>query len=371
VSEAPRIGIVGASGAVGAECARLLAKSGEVRLRLGARRPERIARGLTEDVQALEVQDTPALERFCAGCRVVINAAGPSYELLDRVARAALAVGAESVDPGGDEPLLACLADAGVAEQGRRAIVTAGMMPGLSGLIPRWLAQTGFDEPRRLVAYVGGRDPLTPASARDYLASLGATRKGSLAAWRDGRCEARALTALTQVELPFFPGRVSAFPFLGPETERLAQALGLREVDWYNVLAGKHIGAALARSQGAMSGQGDLGAAATALAAAAELDLCDGPAYQLMVVRLAGLRAGRERQVTLVLRARDAYTLTANVATLAALAVLRAEIPVGVHLASEALSPRLVERARRFEAVELFECIEGDVVSGASEEGEL
>ncbi|MEE3922525.1 methyltransferase [Micromonospora sp. BRA006-A] len=85
---------------------------------------------------AVDVYDRDSLARFCAGCRLVVCAGGASHQVLDRVAVAALAAGADYVDAGGDEPLYDRLAGRDLAAQGRVALVTAGMMPGLSGLLP-------------------------------------------------------------------------------------------------------------------------------------------------------------------------------------------------------------------------------------------
>ena len=59
------------------------------------------------DAIKLDVEDSLALQAFCSGCRVIVNCAGPSCHIRDRVARAAFRAGADYVDPGGDEPLAA------------------------------------------------------------------------------------------------------------------------------------------------------------------------------------------------------------------------------------------------------------------------
>src|SRR5205814_581779 len=140
---------------------------------------------------------------FCAGCTVVVCAGAASYQVVDRVARAALAAGADYVDAGGDLPLLHRLEPLELAGTGRRALVTAGMMPGLSGLLPRWLAATRFAAATRLTAHIGVVDHLTAAGAVDYLLSLRDRERESQAAWQDGRRVAGALTPTPDVRIPF------------------------------------------------------------------------------------------------------------------------------------------------------------------------
>jgi saccharopine dehydrogenase-like NADP-dependent oxidoreductase len=177
------VGVVGGYGAVGGAVARQLhqwfAGSGvDGRLRIGGRRLDGAQRLVSGELagqgeaMTVDVYDDEALRRFCTGCRVVVNASAASYLVVDRVATAALAAGADYVDAGGDCPLFDRLVPLGLADTGRRALVTAGMMPGLTGLLPRWLAGLGYRKVRRLIAYVGVMDRLTPAGAVDYLLSL-------------------------------------------------------------------------------------------------------------------------------------------------------------------------------------------------------
>jgi hypothetical protein len=378
MSTVPLAGIVGGYGAVGQATVRLLQTWGGVRLRIGGRHPARAeelnqsALGGYGETFALDIYDPASLDRFCAGCQIVVNCAGPSYRVLDRVALAAFAAGANYVDPGGDEPLYARLAGLGLGEQGRVAILTAGMMPGLSGLLPRWLARQGFERVRQLTAYVGGRGRLTPTGAADYLLSLASATSDSLAAWRDGAKVARALEPLTDVELPFFPPGVTAYPFLSAETARLARELGLRDASWYNVFEGGHMLAALGRLQGATTDREDLSAAVSELSQAAELDLFGRDSYQLFVLHMDGDANGCPIRRTVMLRVTDAHALTGTVNALAVLAVLRGEVAAGLHFAAEALDPNLVEYLRSTPAVTSMELTDASPETAvAVEEGEL
>jgi saccharopine dehydrogenase-like NADP-dependent oxidoreductase len=135
---------------------------------------------------AVDVGDPVSLSSFCAGCRLIINCAGPSFEILDQVARAALIAKADYVDPGGEDVVCERLAKHDWVTAGRIAILSAGMMPGLSGLLPKWLAQQRFGRRRALTAYVCLKDHFTPAAAREYVLSLRNGYGESLAAWRNG-----------------------------------------------------------------------------------------------------------------------------------------------------------------------------------------
>ncbi|GGW20691.1 epimerase [Streptomyces capoamus] len=376
----PTLAVLGGYGAVGAVAARELAAAHpRARLRIGGRRLDEAAGcaarlGDRAEPHAVDLTDPASLAAFCTGSTVVVNCAGPSYRVLDTVAKAAFAAGADYVDAGGDEPVHRALSERDPAGHGRAAVLTAGMMPGLTGLLPRWLAAQGVEEPHRLLGYVGTMDRLTPAGAGDYLLSLGGAYGEAQSAWRGGARVLRVLQPLNDTELPFFPGTVSAYPYLSYEVERLARDLGLATVDWYNVFdGGSRMLKTLGRLQGAMTGQSALEPAARDLIEAAGLDLFGRDPYQLFVLELTGRSAGRDAVRALVLRGTDTYELTGAVVAVAAGALLSGQVPHGVHYAAEVLDPGpVVERLRALAAVTSLDLFDRplDEVS-APEEGEL
>ncbi|HET8682215.1 MAG TPA: saccharopine dehydrogenase, partial [Micromonosporaceae bacterium] len=300
---------------------------------------------------------------------------GPSRSIGDTVARAALAAGAAYVDAGGDEPLRR-----GLAGSGRPVVLAAGLSPGLSGLLPRWLAAKLPEPARRLRAWCGGLERFTPAAAADMVASLGDGSGGSdgsdgsggggesMAAWRAGAPAGHALKAIHDAVVPPFPGRVSAYPYLSHETRRLAAELGLAEVDWYHVIAGRHTLATLneLRTTGERSAHDCLRAGAR-LVAAAELDLAGLRPYQVIVLELQGTSLSQ----TLMLRAADGYRLTAAVTAAAVDAVLSGTVPAGAHLAADVLDPDdVVARLTTTNAVTMLQVTAGTAVA-AIEEGVL
>ncbi|MGW7482853.1 saccharopine dehydrogenase NADP-binding domain-containing protein [Nonomuraea muscovyensis] len=414
------------------------------------------------EAMRVDVEDAGALAAFCAGCRIVVNCAGPSSRILDTVARAALAAGAAYVDVAGDHidrTLLQTIAtrprppatptpdtaptttapttpsgdntpitpsgvtaphfeaappggavqpgeaalygetgpsgvtaphfeaalygeaasphgvaspgetvsscEAGLTGSSHRVaspggaspgltgparesapwgrggvggdaavVLGAGMMPGLSALLPRYLA-AGFRRVERLVAYVGGLDPFTPAAARDYVASLAGGYGTALAAWRGHRPVRGALRPVRGVRLPGWSGRVSAYPYLAAETGRLARALRIAEVEWWTVFDGERTLDALARA-----GDAEPERAAEALVRASRLEAFGREPYFQMVFEMTGDGGGR----TLVVRTGQSHELSAAVAAAATVAVLRGQVPGGVHEAADVLSPEDVFR---------------------------
>jgi NAD(P)-dependent dehydrogenase (short-subunit alcohol dehydrogenase family) len=343
----PVIGILGATGAVGGALARALAAVDVGDLRLGARRPERLEPLCAElgDV-ATAVPVDPAspgdLERFCSGCRVLVNCVGPPPALRRAVAAAARAAGADYVDPGGDDVArrdLAAFFPPGTA------VIGAGVLPGLSGLLPRWLAKAGIEPPLRLTAYVASAERMTPAAATEFLLSLDGGYGEAGVAWRAGTRVPHDLEPLAATRLPFFPEPVVGRAYLSTETERLARSLALDEVRWYHVFdADDTILPVLSRLQQELRRGGRLDNLAAELRRAVEIEMFGRVPTQQLVFELSGIVDGRPAQLVAVLRASSTYELTATVTAAAVFEVMHSAVPVGVHFAAEVLDPALVVR---------------------------
>ncbi|UMP06861.1 hypothetical protein [Amycolatopsis sp. EV170708-02-1] len=303
------IGVVGATGEVGSHTVRILRTLGVGPLRTGGSRDA-------------DVRDEKLLDRFAEGCQVVVNCAGPVRLVGDRVARAAARAGAGHVDASEPEG----------PSVGGTAVIGAGLQPGLTGLLPRWLARREFDAVHGLVAYLGVHDRFTRTAAADYLA--GAGHGEALAAWRRGR-RSGVLTRRTDATLPFFSGEVSLLPYLNTENMRVAEELGLARGDWYTAVSGEHVRAAFDRTHSL--GRAD---AVAALCRASELDLVGGEPSVVLMVCMDGVRDGEPLTRTAVLRGRGNGEMTGALTALAVLAVLRREVPPGRHFAADVLDPQ-------------------------------
>lgn len=349
------VGLVGGYGAVGRAAAAQLAAWGRGPVLIAGRDAARA------DV-VLDLDDAEALAAFCARVEVTVNCAGPSYRVLDRVARAALAAGSHYVDPGGDDPVRDLLTE--LEPVAKTVVLSAGMLPGLTGLLPRALAAGTSAELTSLTGYVGGRDRFTAVAAEDYLASLHNGFGRPNQAWRAGRRGEQALSPLFDADLPHFPDAAAAHPYLSTEMERLARRLRISDLTFYNVFLGKHLLAALAEPAGPDCVE--------RLTAAAELDLLGREPHQRLVFQLD---ASEGTRAALVLSGHGASDLTGATVALTTCAVLDGAVPSGVHFAADVLDPVwAVERLRTAAAVQAVEIYETVAVSGDAsgfEEGEL
>lgn len=332
------IGVLGGAGTVGQVAVDRLARAGHA-VRVGGRDLKR-AKAVhgAADAGQVDLADTAALAAFCAGCMVVVNCAGPSYQVLDTVARAALGAGAGYVDAGGDIVALDALtADPPPELAGNPAVFSAGLMPGLSGLLPRLLAEGG--PIGRLDVYVGGSVEISRLSAVDALLTRGPRFGQALAAWRDGQVVEHTLAPLRAVALPGFRGRVHAWPFLSAEMARLASALNVAELRNYTVYATENLPTVLAA---AWADQLPVEAHVDAVVEAARQDVEEcGRQYTVLAhARLpTGSATGSRR---LLLRTPDSYELSGVVAAAAAAEILAGQVPAGAHHAADVLDPHRI-----------------------------
>ncbi|MFD9735285.1 hypothetical protein [Umezawaea sp. NPDC059074] len=296
------IGVVGATGEVGSHAVRVLRDLDVGPLRLGGSRD-------------VDHRDDGSLDRFAAGCRVLVNCSGPAHAVGDRVARAALRAGAGYVD---------------ASEVDGPGVTGAGLRPGLTGLLPRWLARREFDAVHGLVAHLAVLDRFTATAAADY---LHASDSEPLAAWREGKVSG-VLTRRTGVALPFLADEVTLLPHLGREEERLAAALKLARGDWYTAVSGEHVRTAFDRARTL-----DHADAVAALVRASALDLAGREPHVVLAVRLDGVSGSEPITRTAVLRGRGNGELTGALTALAVLAVDRGEALSG--FAAEVLDPEV------------------------------
>ncbi|AXL92828.1 epimerase [Streptomyces sp. CB09001] len=360
----PLIGVLGASGAVGRAAVRELRALGHRGLRLGGRTASTLRAVADEepaghDETVWADADAPdGLRAFTEGCDIVLNCVGPTYRLRATVASAALAAAAHCVDVAGDDPAAEDLREAGdPARDGRTVVLSAGALPGLSGLLPRWLAGQGLDAASALTAHCGGLETCSPTVAHDLMLSLtsggadGAAYGEPLAAVRGGRRVPRALRTAEDTQHRSFPGQVALQPYLSQESERLATVLGLDRLDWYNVHPGPAVRALLNVLPGRLAAGDDPAELAGRLILAADLDLAGRKPWYVMDFELSGTASGRPATAGLTLRAASSYRLTAAVGALAVDAVLRAGVPAGVHFACDVLDPDTVVRYLRAQKV--------------------
>lgn len=276
------IGILGASGAIGQKVCERLLDCQRTPLRLGyhhrARYTPRRGAAQIEHCQ-VNIEDALSLARFIDGCDLVLNCAGPSHRLTPCVLRATQAARVPYIDAGG----AACDVLPLPSECHTLARIDAGAVPGLSGLLPRWLAQS-FSSVEQLRVWHGIVDSFTSAGAEDFIAGIpaGGAKHGSP----------------LPTPLPFFPRPVIVEPYRNPETTAVGQALALapHQQQWFNVSED----AAFVQAREQLP-QLSRPLAIEALCQATQTDCLRYRPYVRYLVELSGMQSGRESTQTFLI----------------------------------------------------------------------
>ncbi len=366
------IGIIGGYGKVGLQTTRLLKEWEKFPLRIGGRNAEEAQiRFADEFPQAewvrVDVEDDKSLETFLNGCELVINCAGPSHRTSARVAQMCISKGCHCIDVGMGKNLK--ISDG--SPHDTAIIYDAGATPGLSGLLPRWLAGS-FDKVDHLSVYVGALGRFTASGAEDYLIGvLDETNNEPLAAWRNGTKCSSVLTRKSGINLPFFPREVTVYPHIDVEAEFVAKALSLRNGKWYIAVDGEHGSAALEEARAYF--HSDPAGAVERLCLASQLDLAGRQTYANFLIQLDGTKHGTPLMRTLILQANGLSTLSGSVAAITSIALLEGEIPVNVGSLASIPNPGViitwlqdvdaVNQLRVFDCSidELLQSVEGEI----------
>lgn len=339
------IAVLGATGSIGREVTRWLGAAG-YRLRLGARQStalQALAQQVNADAQVVDLYQQDALDAFSQGCQLLVNCSGPSYLVLDRVARSAARAGAHYIDVSGDGPVWHLLQQTPVSTPGWTAVLSAGMLPGLANVIPDWLGVMPGDA---IAVYSGGRERVRGAAAGDLVLSVN-DQYGTVNAssywygeagtfWEKDGQRVRGQPAETRNDVAHFPGEVTLLPFLSSDAERLATHHQLSQLRWYNVFSGRFLRETLTGLRGWVDSTGRLTQAVEQVEQASELDLLGLSPYYRLVFDLMPRNKPCRRAV---ISTDSSAALTAAVTVSTVNALVRGDITPGVHYADDVLMP--------------------------------
>lgn len=336
----PLIGVLGCGGALGHTACEVLQQAYKIR---GGQRHEPAGTAGNGNFQWVKVDlyKEAELQAFCLDCDVILNCAGPSYLVGDRVARAAAKANAAYVDAFGASPLEKALVADGWDKEGV-FVIAAGSFPGLSGILPRWLAAEYFEQVIALHSFAGGREHCSPCAGLDLLLSSVLHFGIPGAFLRNGSVVRGSADNNEKVYIPFLKEMVYKQRFLNDETVKLANLLHLAEAHWYNIIVDQVVQDAIIKSYTRLSrGYNDntLQEAIQDLCEAADLALYGHNPWYVMTTELQGEQNGKLLRKRCILRSKSSYELSGVTAAVTVATVLKRELKRGVYWAFEVLDP--------------------------------
>lgn len=337
------IGVIGGTGRVGREVVRYLVRETPYRVLMGGRRApseDREDPAGRVDFMTVDLFQEKSLAAFCDACDILVNCAGPSSLVGDRVAMAALEHGAHYVDPGGHNPLYQGLAahEERLREKGLAFVLAVGILPGLSEVFPIHEADLHFDAVHDMEYHYIGRDRWTRNSAYDIAWGVGHIGKGEAPVmYEAGRPrEVNLLTSGKNVDLPDPVGRQKLFPVFREELRAFVEERGIAGARVYGNNWGRWVGLATIaiRLLGGYGNEKRLWRSAGLIVRAAERDLRGKRPGFLLHLRMRGTRDGIPRSLVSTLYFEDTYRATGVCAAIAARLVAEGGVPSGRRWAS-------------------------------------
>jgi saccharopine dehydrogenase (NAD+, L-lysine-forming) len=228
-----RIGLVGGYGAVGEIVARELDRSTDYELVIGGRNLDK-ATAFAGQLRhgrpvRVDVFQPDSVAEFCAPCGVVVNCASPSFKVLDRVARGALAGGCHYVDPFGIKTVLdGLLGEARrIEERGLVYLFSVGYVPGVHEVFMRLVA-SGLDVVDEVRSYVQDRSVWSEGSSADLVNAL--RRLLPFGEYRHGVFTPVSRWDRSHYDFPPPFGRCPMIPRENPDVASFARESGARRV---------------------------------------------------------------------------------------------------------------------------------------------
>ncbi|SFR83652.1 saccharopine dehydrogenase NADP-binding domain-containing protein [Anaeromicropila populeti] len=371
----PVVGVVGCGGAVGRLVCEKLSKSYFVR---GGQRRKLDAVGKHISYVQVDLYDKESLKAFCKGCTVIVNCAGPTYMIGGLVAAVAQKAGAGYVDAFGADFLEAQLKQMEIDDKGK-FIISAGSLPGLSGLLPIWLSKQGFDAVESMRAYSGGREAGSKNGCADIiLSSIGGFGIPD-AYWNQGQIVREKMDRNEKEFIPGFPETVYKQRYFTQEITRVAHRLGLKEAQWFNVMTDKWINELILKacaSQMVDYSEYNLEKSVQEINEAAEKAIKGKATWYSIMIEMYGTVNGRQIGKRVVVRSKDSIGISAMVAVCAAEALVKNALENGTLWAFEMLNPvEVVKRLQEEKVITSLELMDipfdAESMEEAAEEGVL
>ncbi|MFX0547816.1 hypothetical protein ACOAKC_00640 [Hathewaya histolytica] len=374
----PLIGILGCGGAVGHIACEILRK--EYRIRGGQRRqPHNLI--LNDDIQwmSVDLYDYQSLYKFCCDCDVILNCAGPSCRIKDYVAIMSAKVGAYYIDVFGANFVESALIKKNLDKKGIY-ILSAGSVPGLSGILPRWLALQGFEKVEEMHGFSGGRELCSPAGCADMLLSSISGFGITDAFLKNGSIIHSETKIDDKLFLPGFKEDVYMRRFLSSEIERLARSLKISEVHWYNVVVDELFRNVISKACTYLTMDNReviLQNMVEEVSTVASLSIGNMKPWNTMMIELQGTNKKEKVRKRALLQTSNSYHISAVVASMAVETALRQKLSNGIYWACDILEPKTtIKKLLSTKAIESFSVldippVEDNMFSTEIEEGVL
>lgn len=219
-----RIGVFGATGRVGKGVLKVLERE-KFQVTAFYRNPVK-ARELQDfqsekfKISRLDLEDSEALDEACEECDLLINCAGPSDEIKDRIAVRCIEKGKKYLDVAGGKVLKEKIEQNMTVGNNCCCVLGAGIYPGLTEVFAAAVARK-YPSLKELKLYFYGNSPLSETAAYDIVAGM-EDSSGGMCYVKDGKAvKISGIEKMGGEKQPPFDHLVT-MPVLGDEFREMA-----------------------------------------------------------------------------------------------------------------------------------------------------
>lgn len=302
------IGIIGGYGSVGQWAVKSLAEHMEDMIRVGGRSKagyemcaERNQLNHTEFAR-VDFTDLDSVRQFAKGCRLILNCAGPTFGRSLKAADAVLSMGSYFVDVGFDNHMDELFKQ----YNNRNLLCKAGAIPGLSGLLPRYLAKT-LRQADKVEVYYSALGKFSKTASEDYLNGI----------FRNGRAIPGRRREAERKFLPLSHQESYLYPYYDSECDYVSRSLQPAGCKWFMALEGESTNMFMSNA-GEIYGKNQE-SAIESLCDTSYADTLGRNEYAGFLVQATGIGRDREMSRTLYLKAPSPEYLTGTAAAAAVL----------------------------------------------------
>lgn len=242
------VGVLGASGSVGFEAVKNLFEHTDYKIFLGARNIDKMNKmfswiGARGKVFKVDIFNQKELRAFCTNCDLIINCAGPSKKILDTICIASIKSNCHYVDVSGDSDLYNMMKNRGsdIKSKNLTHIISAGLYPGLTELLPAYVANNNFKKVDHMEVFLSSKGTLSINAAYDYICSIRDDYVTGMAYCHKGRIKKIEGSYRSKAQLPYFSKKLDVYPIISNEFQVMADQNNINSFYFYSVYQDKSL----------------------------------------------------------------------------------------------------------------------------------
>lgn len=319
------IGIIGAYGNIGIEAAEIIKENIKEKIRIAGRdfsKASQRAKEMFKNDEWFQIKESSIDEwkAFIRNCRIVLCSAELDNRTIENVNLIASDMNCPVVYLGINVPEKEI--------KNGKYIYGAGSIPGLSGILPQYLAQE-FDSVVSIDFYYGARGSFTYTSAKDYMEGIFSNNNRSMVMWKSGRIipYSPSITADVNIYIQNETRMMKCFPYFDDESEYLCNKYSISEGRWHMCISGEQTLKVLERAR--YDYQSDPNRTLQRICRASKLDCFGTISTTKLICSMKGIIANRVVEKLLVLSCNNPSKLTGSVAAATVLTIMESKIDNG------------------------------------------